>query len=268
MVSGEAGIGKTRLLEEITPGTTLVATSLVQSATGEIAALDEIVAAARAVDALVVVDGSQAVGWLPADASQVDAFACVGYKWLMSPRGSAFLALSERLQERLRPTNAGWYAGADIHTSYYGPPLRLATDEVYAHIDAAAATLSLADEPYGTASGSRQPCVRRLLHMRRPVAAARPYSVCRPSSVTMTTPPPAGPRSPSPTGCPRSATPTRSPSSTAAASSSWARTTSWSPAEAGTPPCWAGASWPPRPRRRCVRRRCGGTAEGRPRARG
>ena len=46
----------------------------------------------------------------------------------MSPRGSAFLALSERLQERLRPINAGWYAGADVHTSYYGPPLRLATD--------------------------------------------------------------------------------------------------------------------------------------------
>ena len=46
----------------------------------------------------------------------------------MSPRGTAFLALSERLQERLRPINAGWYAGADVHTSYYGPPLRLATD--------------------------------------------------------------------------------------------------------------------------------------------
>jgi selenocysteine lyase/cysteine desulfurase len=105
-----------------------VALSLVQSSTGEVAALDEVVTAASAVDALVVVDGSQAVGWLPADASEVDAFACVGYKWLMSPRGSAFLALSERLQERLRPLNAGWYAGADVHTSYYGPPLRLATD--------------------------------------------------------------------------------------------------------------------------------------------
>lgn len=117
-----------RLLEAITPGTTLVALSLVQSSTGEVAALDEVVAAARAVDALVVVDGSQAVGWLPTDAREVDAFACVGYKWLMSPRGSAFLVLSERLQERLRPLNAGWYAGADVHTSYYGPPLRLATD--------------------------------------------------------------------------------------------------------------------------------------------
>ena len=88
----------------------------------------EVGTAAGEVGALVVVVGSQAVGWLPVDASQVDAFACVGYKWLMSPRGSAFLALSERLQERLRPITAGWYAGAAVHTSYYGPPLRLATD--------------------------------------------------------------------------------------------------------------------------------------------
>ena len=59
-----------RLLDAIAPGTTLVALSLVQSATGEIAELDDIVAAARAVDALVVVDASQAVGWLPTDARQ------------------------------------------------------------------------------------------------------------------------------------------------------------------------------------------------------
>jgi selenocysteine lyase/cysteine desulfurase len=100
----------------------------VPSSTGEVADLDAVVPAAGEGGPLVVVAGSQAVGWLPVDASQVDAFACVGYKGLMSPRGSAFLALSERLQERLRPINAGWYAGADVHTSYYGPPLRLATD--------------------------------------------------------------------------------------------------------------------------------------------
>jgi selenocysteine lyase/cysteine desulfurase len=117
-----------RLLDSVTPGTTVVAVSLVQSSTGEVARLADLVAAARTVDALVVVDGSQAVGWLPTDASEVDAFACSAYKWLMSPRGSAFLALSDRMRDRLRPLNAGWYAGADVHTSYYGPPLRLATD--------------------------------------------------------------------------------------------------------------------------------------------
>ncbi len=117
-----------RLLDAVTPGTTLVAASLVQSSTGEVLPLAELVAAARAVDALVVVDGTQGVGWLPTDASGVDAFVCAAYKWLMSPRGSAFLAVSDRLRDRLRPMNAGWYAGADVHTSYYGLPLRLAQD--------------------------------------------------------------------------------------------------------------------------------------------
>jgi selenocysteine lyase/cysteine desulfurase len=117
-----------RLLDAITPGTSLVAASLVQSAGGDVLPLDDVLDAAAAVDALVVVDGSQGVGWLPVDASRVDAFVCIAYKWLMSPRGTGFLVLSDRLRERLRPLNAGWYAGADVHTSYYGPPLRLATD--------------------------------------------------------------------------------------------------------------------------------------------
>jgi selenocysteine lyase/cysteine desulfurase len=117
-----------RLVDSISPGTTAVALSLVQSSTGEVAPVDDVLAAADAVDALVFVDGTQAVGWRPVDASRIDALACGAYKWLMSPRGTAFLSISERLQDRLRPVNAGWYAGADVHTSYYGPPLRLATD--------------------------------------------------------------------------------------------------------------------------------------------
>ena len=121
-----------QLLDAVTPGTTVVSVSLVQSATGEVAPVADLVAAARAADALLVVDGSQAVGWLPTDASEIDALACTAYKWLMSPRGSGFLALSDRLRDRLGdrflPLSAGWYAGADVHSSYYGPPLRLAED--------------------------------------------------------------------------------------------------------------------------------------------
>lgn len=108
--------------------TTVVALSAVQSATGEVADLDAVVTAARAVGAMVVVDATQAVGWLPVDASRFDALVCAGYKWLMSPRGSAFLVVGDRLRERMRPLSAGWYAGHDVHDSYYGPPLRLATD--------------------------------------------------------------------------------------------------------------------------------------------
>lgn len=116
------------IAEAIDRRTTVVALSAVQSATGEVADLDAVVGAARDTDALVVVDATQAIGWLPVDASRFDAVACAGYKWLMSPRGVAFLSLSPRMRERLRPINAGWYAGDDVFASYYGPPLRLATD--------------------------------------------------------------------------------------------------------------------------------------------
>lgn len=116
-----------KLADAIDGRTTLVAFSLVQSATGEIAEVADIVAAARQHGALVCVDATQSVGWLPVDATRFDVLACGAYKWLMSPRGSAFCYLSPALRDRLRPLQAGWYAGEDVHDSYYGPPLRLAS---------------------------------------------------------------------------------------------------------------------------------------------
>jgi selenocysteine lyase/cysteine desulfurase len=106
----------------------VVAFSLVQSATGEVADYPAIVAAARDAGALVVVDATQACGWLPFDGRLADVVAVGGYKWLMGPRGTGFAYLSPAVQELIRPDAAGWYAGADVHESYYGPPLRLAVD--------------------------------------------------------------------------------------------------------------------------------------------
>ena len=116
-----------KLAEAIDARTTLVTFSLVQSATGEIAPVDDIVAAARHHGSLVCVDATQAVGWLPTRASSFDVLACSAYKWLAAPRGCAFCYLSPVLRDRLRPLHAGWYAGEDVHDSYYGLPLRLAS---------------------------------------------------------------------------------------------------------------------------------------------
>jgi selenocysteine lyase/cysteine desulfurase len=116
------------LVDAIDADTDLVAFSLVQSADGTIAAYDEIVTAARAHGALVVVDATQAAGWLPFDGTRADVVVAAAYKWLMGPRGVALAHLAPALRERLRPDAAGWYAGADPHASYYGPPLRLADD--------------------------------------------------------------------------------------------------------------------------------------------
>ena len=46
----------------------------------------------------------------------------------MSPRGTAFMAVGDDWLERIVPHSAGWYAGEDVHQSYFGPPLRLASD--------------------------------------------------------------------------------------------------------------------------------------------
>ncbi|MBB5081647.1 aminotransferase class V-fold PLP-dependent enzyme [Nonomuraea endophytica] len=117
-----------RLAEHITPATTAVAFSLIQSATGERAPLADIIAAAREHDTLVIADASQACGWLPITPDGIDALVCAAYKWLMAPRGAAFGYLSPRLRERMRPLAANWYSAPDPTTAFYGMPLRVAAD--------------------------------------------------------------------------------------------------------------------------------------------
>ncbi len=97
----------------------------VQSSTGEVAALDDIASAARHHGALSIIDATHAIGWLPVDATRFDALACAAYKWLMSPRGTAFMVLDEALADRLTPHQAGWFAANDPLTDQFGPPLRL-----------------------------------------------------------------------------------------------------------------------------------------------
>lgn len=116
------------LVASIDERTTAVAYSVVQSATGEITDMAAVQAAARAYGALTIADATQAVGWLPVHAGHADALVCGAYKWLMSPRGSAFLTLTPELAEQVVPLSAGWYAAPDPHHSYYGLPLRLASD--------------------------------------------------------------------------------------------------------------------------------------------
>jgi selenocysteine lyase/cysteine desulfurase len=115
------------LATAVAAGADAVAFSAVQMSTGEVADVEAIVAAADEVGALSLCDATQAIGWLPLQAGRFDALVCGAYKWLMAPRGSAFLAVSDRLLERAVPHSAGWYAGEDVHASYFGPPLRLAS---------------------------------------------------------------------------------------------------------------------------------------------
>ena len=114
------------LAGEIGPDVDVVAFSAVQMATGEVADLDAIAAAAAEHGAMTVVDATQAVGWLPIDASRFDVVAAHAYKWLMSPRGTAFMTIAPERLDAVVPQSAGWYSGEDPLTTFFGGPLRLA----------------------------------------------------------------------------------------------------------------------------------------------
>lgn len=114
--------------EAILPGVDVVAFALVQSATGAVADYKGIIAAARAVGALVVVDATQGCGWVPFDASLADVVVVGAYKWLMSPRGTAFAYMSPGLRARVRPILAGWYAAEENLSSFFGLPMELASN--------------------------------------------------------------------------------------------------------------------------------------------
>jgi selenocysteine lyase/cysteine desulfurase len=115
-----------RLTEAVDGRTDLVAFSAVQSATGEVADLAAVAAAARHHGARTLVDATQACGWLPLSAADWDYLVCATYKWLCTPRGCAFLAMRPERLERLRPQGPGWFAAEAPWESLYGPPLRLA----------------------------------------------------------------------------------------------------------------------------------------------
>ncbi len=114
------------LIDSIGSSTTLVAVSAVQSANGRVCEASALEGACRHFGARSLMDATQAAGWLPITAGTYDFVVATAYKWLLSPRGSAFMCVKpERLAE-LRPLAAGWYAGDDVWSSIYGSPLRLA----------------------------------------------------------------------------------------------------------------------------------------------
>ena len=117
-----------RLAEAIAPHHDVVAFSVVQSADGRVADVDAALAAAAAHGVRTFADTTQATGWLPVDHGRFDYAACAGYKWLISPRGTAYFTLRPEHRDGLIAHGAGWYAGEVVDASYYGAPLRLAED--------------------------------------------------------------------------------------------------------------------------------------------
>ncbi|MEH0395571.1 aminotransferase class V-fold PLP-dependent enzyme [[Kitasatospora] papulosa] len=116
------------LADAVRPGTAVVAFSAVQSSDGRVAALDAIRAAAAAHGARTLLDASQSAGWLPLDAGAYDYTVTGGFKFLMCPRGTSFLTVTEEAQETLPVLFPGMAAAEDAWGSVYGPVERLAAE--------------------------------------------------------------------------------------------------------------------------------------------
>ena len=84
-----------KLADSIDADTDLVAFSVVQSADGAVADVESVRSAAAAVDAWTMADATQAAGWLPLDATDYDLMVTGAYKWLLGPRGTSFMTLSD-----------------------------------------------------------------------------------------------------------------------------------------------------------------------------
>lgn len=129
----------------ITPGTRLVALSLVSTVNGFQHDLKAICDLAHSRGALVYADIIHAAGCVPVDlhASGVDFAACASYKWLMGDFGLGFLYVRRGARETLTRTQYGYY-GVSSFTSHvypFDPP----GDDVasYAFADTAAGMFAL-----------------------------------------------------------------------------------------------------------------------------
>ncbi|MGW4776426.1 aminotransferase class V-fold PLP-dependent enzyme [Streptomyces filamentosus] len=115
-----------RLAESVRPETALVAFSAVQSADGRTADLAAVRAAAAAHGARTLLDATQSAGWLPLSAGEWDYAVAGAYKYLLCPRGTSFLTVTEEAQDGLLPIHAGWVAGEELWVNSYGPVRELA----------------------------------------------------------------------------------------------------------------------------------------------
>lgn len=111
----EGRITSAAIAELIDRKTRVVALSAVQYYNGYRADLAAIAEVVREHDALLIVDGTQAVGAVCLDVNLmgIDALVVSTHKWMLGPLGIGFMCLSKRALERTEVTELGWLSVND-----------------------------------------------------------------------------------------------------------------------------------------------------------
>ena len=114
------------IVDAIDAQTDIVAVSAAQSADGRVIDLDALAAAARHHGADVLLDATQAAGWMAIDAVAVHLRRGGRVQVVPVPARRRVHDRRRRDGQRLMAHHASWYAGRDPWESIYGTPLRLA----------------------------------------------------------------------------------------------------------------------------------------------
>ncbi len=113
-----------RIWERVTPRTRVLYLSHVTSTTAIIFPIKDICAKARAAGIITVIDGAHAPGLIDVNLNELDADFYVGncHKWLMAPKGSAFLHARPSAQALIEGLTTSWGYSPDVegYTDFFG----------------------------------------------------------------------------------------------------------------------------------------------------
>ncbi|HEY4634489.1 MAG TPA: aminotransferase class V-fold PLP-dependent enzyme [Candidatus Limnocylindrales bacterium] len=115
------------IADEIRPGTTLVAATVVQMQSGRVVDVQGIVERAGSVGARVLLDATHAIPFVPLAhlVPRADYVLAAAYKHLLCPRGVAFMTVRPDRLTELPPHNANWRTSDRPWDSFFGGPLAL-----------------------------------------------------------------------------------------------------------------------------------------------